>query len=145
MIIKTFEQFIAHLTSFKPHLLLITSDFNARSSSWWSGDVENIEGTRLESIISLYGLINESTHILPSSSSCIDLISTNQSKMITDSGVHPSLHESRHHQIIFAKINMKIFYLPPYKRLIWDYRNVHAINPAIAMILLGWLKILKVK
>ena len=31
--IKTFEQLIAHLTSFKPHLLLITGDFNARSSS----------------------------------------------------------------------------------------------------------------
>ena len=31
--IKTFEQFIVHLTSSKPHLLLITGDFNARSSS----------------------------------------------------------------------------------------------------------------
>ena len=78
--IKTFEKLIAHLTSFEPHLLLITSDFNVRSSSWWSGDVDNIEGTRLESITSFYGFhhkINESTHILPSSSSCIDLIFTN--------------------------------------------------------------------
>ena len=37
-------------TSFKPHLLLITGDFNARSSSWWSGDVDNTEGAMLESI-----------------------------------------------------------------------------------------------
>ena len=36
-------------TSFKPHLLLITGDFNARSSSWWSG-VDNAEGAMLESI-----------------------------------------------------------------------------------------------
>ena len=75
--IKTFEQLIAHLTSFKPHLLLITGDFNVRSSSWWSVDVDNIEGTRLESITSFYGLhqiINVPTHILPSPSSCIDSI-----------------------------------------------------------------------
>ena len=38
--IKTFEQLIAHLTSFKPHLLLITGDLNAGSSSWWSGDID---------------------------------------------------------------------------------------------------------
>ena len=43
--IKTFEQLIAHLTNFKPHLLLITGDFNDRSSSSRSGDGDNIEGT----------------------------------------------------------------------------------------------------
>ena len=103
--IKAFEQFIAHLTSFKPHLLLLTGDFNARSSSWWPGDVDNIEGTRLESITSFYGLHqinNEPTHILPSSSSCIDLIFNNQPNMITDSGVYPSHHQICCHQIIFA-------------------------------------------
>ena len=77
-VIKTFEQLIVHLAHFKPHLLLITGDFNARSSSWWwSGDVGNIEGARLESVTSFYGLhqiINEPTHILTSSSSSVDLI-----------------------------------------------------------------------
>ena len=48
--IKTFEPLIVHLTSSKPHLLLITGDFNARSSGWWSGDGDNTEGTRLESM-----------------------------------------------------------------------------------------------
>ena len=135
--IKTFEKLRAHLTSFKPHLPLITGDLNARSSNWWSGDVDNIEGTRPESITSFYGLhqiINEPTHIPPSSSSCLDLIFTNQPNMIIDSGVQPSLHQNCHHQIIFAKINMKIFYTP-YKRLIWDYHNanVEAINSAIEL------------
>ena len=68
--IKKLEQLTVHLASFKPHLLLITGDFDAKSSSWWSGDVDNIEGARLESITSFYGLhqiINEPTHILPSS------------------------------------------------------------------------------
>ena len=40
--ITTFEQLMVHLTSFKPHLLLITGDFNARSSSSWCGDVDKI-------------------------------------------------------------------------------------------------------
>ena len=106
---------MVHLTSFRPHLLLTTGDFNARFCSWWSGDVDNIEVTRPESMTSFYGLhqiINEPTHILPSLSSCIDLIFTNQPNMITDSGVHPSLQQNCHHQIIFAKVNMEIFYLP---------------------------------
>ena len=54
--IKTFEQLSVHLNSFKPHLLLTTSDFNVRSSSWLSGDVDNIEGTWVETITSSHGL-----------------------------------------------------------------------------------------
>ena len=78
---KSFEQLIAHLNSFKHHLLLITGDFNARFSIWWFGDVDNTKGKRLESITSfheLHEIINEPTHILQSSSSCIDLVFTNQ-------------------------------------------------------------------
>ena len=116
--------------------MLITGDFIARSSSWWSCDVDNVERTRLESITSFYGLhqiINEPTHILSSSSSCIDLIFNRQWNVIADSGVHPLLNQNCHHQIIFTKVNMKIFYPPPYKHLIWNYRNanVEAINSAI--------------
>ena len=53
--------------------------------------------------------------------------------MIKDSEVHPSLHQNCHHQIIFVKVILKIFYPPPYKRLVWDYgnANVEAINLAI--------------
>ena len=47
--------------------------------------------------------------------------------MITDSGVHPSLHENCQHQIVFAKVNIKMFYLPPYKRLVWDYSNANVV------------------
>ena len=113
--IKTFDQLTVHINSLKARLLLITDDFNAKSSSWWSNNVDNIEGTRFESMASFYGLyqiINEPTHFLPSSSSCIDLIFTNQTRLITDSVVHRSLHQNCIHQIIFAKINMIIFYPP---------------------------------
>ena len=41
--------------------------------------------------------VNEPTHILPSSSSCIDLIFTDQPSLVVNSGTHPSLHANCHH------------------------------------------------
>ena len=43
-----------------------------------------------------------------------------------ESGVHSSLHPNCHHQIVFAKINLKICYPPHYEREIWNYEKVKA-------------------
>ena len=51
-----FEQLLTYLNNLKPHVLLVTGDFNVRSTSWWSDDIVTVEGTRLESITSYYGL-----------------------------------------------------------------------------------------
>ena len=71
-------------------------------------------------------MINEPTHLLQSSSSCIDLIFTSQPNIVVESGAHPSLHPNCHHQIIFAKFNLKIYYLPPYLREVWHYKEANA-------------------
>ena len=66
-----------------------------------------------------YGLtqiINEPTHIVEDASSCIDLIFTSQPNIVLDSRVHSSLHPNSHHQIVFAKFNLKVYYPPPYER-----------------------------
>ena len=115
--------------------MLIRDDFNGRSSSLWSGNVNNIEVTRLESITSFHGLhevINETTPI-PSSLFCIDLIFTNKPNIIKNSGVHPSLHRNCHHKIIFEKANIEIFHSTPYTCLVSYYSNakVEAMNLAI--------------
>ena len=55
------------------------------------------------------------------SKSCIDLIFTDQPNLIIESGVHPSLHEQCHHQIIYGKISVSNIALPPYRRRIWYY------------------------
>ena len=68
--------------------------------------------------------MNEPTHILPPTASCIDLIFTNQRNLVINSGVHPSPHQSCHYQIIFAKINLKVYYSAPYKRLVFDYKKL---------------------
>ena len=72
-------------------------------------------------------------HILTDSPSCIDLLFTSQPNLVMESGVYSSLHQNCHHQVIYAKINFKMFYLPLYKREIWHYQraNVYQIQRAI--------------
>ena len=62
----------------------------------------------IDAVTSNYGLhqlIHIRTHILNSSSSCIDLIFTSQPNLVMESGVHSSLHPSCHHQFVFAKFD----------------------------------------
>ena len=66
-------------------------------------------------------LISAPTHVLQHSSSCFDFVFVNQPNLVIDSGIHPSLHQNCHHQIIFCKLNLKIEYPPPYAREVWDY------------------------
>ena len=74
--LRSFESVIDHINQSNPYFVLITGDFNARSSSWWGNDINNFEGISIENLTSSYGfkqLISEPTHLLPTSSSCIDL------------------------------------------------------------------------
>ena len=66
--------------------------------------------------------INEAAHILNNSSTCIDLIFDSQPNFLIESGVHPTLHPSCHHQIIFTKCDLDIVYPPPHEREIWHYQ-----------------------
>ena len=91
----------------------------------------------IENLSSQFGLsqiINEATHILEASSSCIDLIFTTQPNLVVESGAHPSLHANCHHQLVFAKFNLQIYYPPPYPREIWHYiqANSQLIRRAIS-------------
>ena len=102
----------------------------------WENDSNNTEGVSIDNLTSSYGLkqlIAEPTHILSTTSSCIDLLFTNQSNMVVNNGVFSSVYQRCHHQLVFAKGNLKIFYPLPYTLRIWDYRNANheAINNAI--------------
>ena len=106
-----FEQPISDRMGQNPHFILVTGDFNVRSSSWWKNDVTTSEVSQVHAITSSYGLsqlIGETTHILPNSSSCIHLIFINQNNFIIGRSVHASLHPNCHHQIVYAKLNLKI-------------------------------------
>ena len=51
------------------------------------------------------------------------LLFTSQHNFVMESGIHSSLHQNCHHQIIYAKINLKVCYLPPYERVLWHYQG----------------------
>ena len=116
-------------------------NFNAKSSNWYLNDVTNFEGSQIEFLASQFAMsqvINEPTHILDNSKSCIDLIFTSQPNMIMDSGVHPSLHSNCHHQIIYAKFDLKVFYPPPYERTVWHFSRANSDHIKKAINLFDW-------
>ena len=113
MALETLAQNVSFLTT-------IIDDVNATSCNWYSHDKTSFDGSTIESITSQFGLhqlINEPTYLLQNSSSFIDLIFTSQPNIVVESGVHPSLRPNCHHQIIFAKFNLKIYYPLPYLSL----------------------------
>ena len=106
--------------------MVAIGDFNARSSSWCINDKTNYEGTKIDYLTAEYDLkqvINEPTHLLANYSSCIDLIFTLQPNFVMDADIHQSVHGSCHHQIVYAKFNLKIHYPPPYEREVWHFQK----------------------
>ena len=133
-----FELMLSKMNAENPFSVIITGDFNCRSTQWWENDIENNEGKLFELLTSdlgLHQLISEPTHLIGSSKSCIDLIFTDQPNLLIASGVHPSLHAHCHHQIIYGKLSVSNTKLPPYKRRIWYYDNANfvAVRKSIEM------------
>ena len=124
-----FENMVSKVSSEDPYAVIITGDFNCRSSKWWQGDTENEEGKVFEpfsSDLGLYQLISEPTHIMGDSKSCIDVIFTDQPNLFLKSGVHPSLQEQCHHQIVYGELCITNPIPPPYRRRIWFYDRADA-------------------
>ena len=139
--LSSFEQLLSEISKRKPTVSIITGDFNARSSSWWSNDTNTLEGTNLYSLTSSNNFsqsINEPTHIQRNSSSCIDLVFTDRPNLAMNSGVHASLHPNCHHQVVHASFNLNISYPPPYQRLIWDYKKAGSVKIRKALDLINW-------
>ena len=102
-----------------PFLIGLIEDLNDKSKNWFCLDKSSLEGNAFENVTTQFGLqqiIKAPTHITNTSSSCIDLIFTSQPNLITDPGVHFSLHPDCHHQVVFPKLNLHIVYQPPYLR-----------------------------
>ena len=85
--------------------------------------LQQVQGTHLEALTSLHNFdqhISEPTHILSNSSSCIDLIFTNQLNLVVTCGTHSTLNTKCHHHVTHCKLNLSIKYPPPYERLVWN-------------------------
>ena len=86
---QTQDEFEAFLKDFKltldkihennSFMTVVLGDINAKSNNWCKVGITSLEGSEIDTIASSYGLnqlIQEPTHILNSSSSCIDRIFT---------------------------------------------------------------------
>ena len=111
--LTNFEHLLSDISARKPSVSVILGNFNARSTSWWSNGIDSFESTKLFSLSTLNGfhqIISEPTHIQRNSSSCIDLIFTDQPSLVTNNGVCASIRSSFHHQIIHCTFNLNIVY-----------------------------------
>ena len=97
------------------------------------------KGSKLRLLTPQFGLnqiINEPTHITKNSSTCKDLLFTSETNLVIESSVHSSLYPlspNCHHQIIFTKFDLRIFYTPTYERNVWHYKhaNIELIREAV--------------
>ena len=95
LFLTNLERLFSDINKRKPSLSVVTDDFNARSSYWWSNDINSTEGTNLFSLTSSNGfsqLINEPTHFQNNSSSCIDLILTDQPNLSVNTSLSKFIH-----------------------------------------------------
>ena len=100
-----------------PFLVNAIGNFNTKLSQWYKNDETTTEGSKIANFTSQYGLkqiINQPAHIHNNLPSCIDFLFTLQPNLVMESSVHSSLHSNCHHQIIYARFNLKIYYPPPW-------------------------------
>ena len=126
LFLNRLELTVENIQAKNPDCIIITGDFNCRTQQWWSGDIEDHHGTALDDLIqskNFSQLIDEPTHIINDSSSCIDLIITSQPFLFVEHGIHPSLFKNCHHEIVHGKLNLSVPPPPVFKRKLWDYNN----------------------
>ena len=116
LFLTNLERLFSDINKRKRTLSVVTGDFDARSSYWWSYDTNSTEGANLFSLTSLndfFQLINEPTRFQNNSYSSIDLILTDQPNLSVNTGVHSSLHPNCHHQIVHSSFNLNVYYPSP--------------------------------
>ena len=93
--ISNFKVLHTKIQAENPYASFYTGDFNGHSQFWWPDGDSTPEGKEIEEIFSLLNLsqiISEPINFTPGKKpSCIDLIVTDQSNLILDSGSRQSL------------------------------------------------------
>ena len=114
---NNFELILDKIYETNPFSVIALGDYNTKLlSQWYKNDKTTTEGSKVANLSSQYGLkqiINQPTHILNNSSSCIDLLFTSQPNLVMKSGVHSSLHSNCDHQRMYVRFSLKIYYPSP--------------------------------
>ena len=126
----------------KPLGIILTGDFNARSSFFWEHDIDTREGKQLSELSvlnNLEQLISEPTHIRDDGSqSCIDLIFTNLNYAFTHVEVLPHTERHSKHLIVHGKLNFCVPSPPSYKRKLWDYNKANVFEMRREISSINW-------
>ena len=134
---------MSNINDLQPTCSVVTGDFNAKNSKWCPTDKDNIPGLEIDTLTSTAGysqIINKPTHFINNASSCIDLIFSTNTNLVTNSGVEQSLYKTCHHEIIYGEVNFKIPLPPPYYREIWDYKKADVENIQKTLYVVNWCR-----
>jgi len=122
-----YDEMIEKIDHLNPYMTLVVGDFNAHHKNWFPEGKTDSNGVAFKQIFDNYGLtqlVKEPTFLNPSnpnSRTCVDLFATNQPNLVIANEIHPSLHNTCHHQINFVKLNLNSPVPDPSKRFIWHY------------------------
>ena len=100
-----------------PHCLILMGDFNAHLKRWY-GELDDVFGKKFQDLFSRHSLaqlVNQPTYITSIAKTCIDLIVTDQENLVQSLEIHPSIHSTCHHQVVFSKLNINCPPPPPHK------------------------------
>ena len=125
---NNFELTLDAVLATNSFLIVAIGDFNAKSSNMYTGDTSTSEDSKIEAIASQFRLqqiINEPTEFQGKYIPCIDLIFSSQPNLGMSWGIQSSLLQNCHHQIVFAKCNLKTYYPQPYEREIWNFKKAN--------------------
>ena len=78
-------------------LVIAQENLNVKLRQWYKNDKTRTEGSKIANLTS-------------------GLLITPQLNLIMESGIRSSLNSNCHHQIIYARFILKVYYLPPYER-----------------------------
>ena len=88
---------LSYINENHPTCSALIGDFNAKSSKWCNSDKSDRVGIELDSITTSAGysqLINEPTHFVNKTSSCIDLIFSSDLNITRNCGIEKTIHEN---------------------------------------------------
>ena len=99
---SSFTNLYSKIKNENPYVSFFTGDFNGHSQFWWPDGDTTAECREVENLIS-----SEPTNFEPNKNlSCIDLVITDQSNLVHDSGTRASLDSFCHQQITYCKVNL---------------------------------------
>ena len=78
-------------------LVIAQENLNVKLRQWYKNDKTRTEGSKIANLTS-------------------GLLITPQLNLVMESGIRSSLNSNCHHQIIYARFILKVYYLPPYER-----------------------------